>query len=348
MTTRPILLTTGEPAGIGMDICLELLSQGTQPSTPIVMVGCLKSLRQRQAQLVRLGKLAPIQLVKCPLDGQHALLNVPLEPCIQVIDTPCVRPVVAGGLDVANAPMVLAQLSLAHTLAQEGQVRAIVTAPIQKSVMIEAGIRLDDGAIFSGHTEFFMSKCGVDKVVMMLANRVMKVALVTTHLPLKQVPNAITATQIIRTAQILHNDLVNKFAIASPKILVCGLNPHAGEDGHLGEEEQLVINPALDTLRQQGMDISYALPADTLFTPKYLQNCDAVMAMYHDQGLAPLKSHGFGETVNLTLGLPYVRTSVDHGTALDLAGTGQASSQSLAQAIVYAHKLSTHSLREQR
>lgn len=342
MTTRPILLTTGEPAGIGMDICLELLSQATEPSTPIVVVGCFDSLRQRQDRLVRLGKLAPKPLVKCPLDGQHALLTKPLEPCIQVIDTPCVRSVVAGQLDVANAVMVHKQLNLAHDLASQGKVCAIVTAPIQKSVMIEAGIRLDDGAIFSGHTEFFMSKCGVDKVVMMLANRVMKVALVTTHLPLKQVPNSITATQIIRTAQILHRDLVNKFAIASPKILVCGLNPHAGEDGHLGEEEQLVINPALDTLRQQGMDISHALPADTLFTPKYLQNCDAVMAMYHDQGLAPLKSHGFGETVNLTLGLPYVRTSVDHGTALDLAGTGQASSQSLAQAIVYAQKLSTH------
>lgn len=232
--------------------------------------------------------------------------------------------------------MVERQLNLAHTLANKGVIGAIVTAPIQKSVMIDGGICLADGEIFSGHTEYFMHKAGCDKVVMMLANAKMRVALVTTHIPLKEVPDAVTPTEVRQTVAITYAQMKNQFGIRNPKILVCGLNPHAGESGHLGDEEMSVINPVLQEFRDEGVDISLAMPADTIFTDKHLSQADAIIAMYHDQGLAPLKSHGFGDTVNITLGLPYVRTSVDHGTALDLAGTGRASSSSLIQAIKVA------------
>lgn len=206
--------------------------------------------------------------------------------------------------------------------------------------MIEAGIRLADGSMFSGHTEYFMQQAGCDKVVMMLANNTMKVALVTTHLPLKDVAAAITKDNVTKTVDIVLADLITKFGLAAPKVLVCGLNPHAGEGGHLGMEEIHIINPVLKSFQQQGVDISDAMPADTLFTQRHLQECDAVIAMYHDQGLPVLKSHGFGDTVNLTLGLPYIRTSVDHGTALDLAGTGKASASSLYQALMMAEAMS--------
>ena len=192
-----------------------------------------------------------------------------------------------------------------------------------------------------GHTEFFMQQSGLDKVVMMLANSLMKVALVTTHLPLRAVADAISHEEVAKTVDIVIHDCQQKFGLTHPKILVCGLNPHAGESGYLGREEIDIINPVLQHYRDQGIDISLAMPADTLFTQKHIATADAIIAMYHDQGLAPLKSHGFGETVNITLGLPYIRTSVDHGTALDLAGTGQASTDSLYRAIDYANNMAT-------
>ena len=231
--------------------------------------------------------------------------------------------------------MVIAQLQLAHKLAISKQVAAIVTAPLQKSVIMTV---LPD---FMGHTEFFMQQSGLDKVVMMLANNLMKVALVTTHLPLRAVADAISHEEVAKTVDIVIHDCQQKFGLTHPKILVCGLNPHAGESGYLGREEIDIINPVLQHYRDQGVDISLAMPADTLFTQKHIATADAIIAMYHDQGLAPLKSHGFGETVNITLGLPYIRTSVDHGTALDLAGTGKASADSLYHAIDYANNMAT-------
>lgn len=338
---KPLFITTGEPAGIGMDIVIDVLSRQALPvlDRPLIICADNRAFGERVAMLECLGKLDKMPDYHCIFDicalNEQLFARYP----VVLLDMPCLVPVQAGVLDARNAPMVEKQLSMAHQLAIGGQVSAIITAPIQKSVMMEAGITLD-GEPFCGHTEYFMHKSGCDKVVMMLANHVMKVALVTTHLPLKDVATAITAQAVARTVQIVYDELVSKFAISTPKILVCGLNPHAGEGGHLGTEELTVINPVLQSFIDRGMDISLALPADTLFTPKYLTNCDAVIAMYHDQGLAPLKSHGFGDTVNITLGLPYVRTSVDHGTALDLAGTGKASSTSLVQAIAYAQIMS--------
>ncbi|RYZ79804.1 MAG: 4-hydroxythreonine-4-phosphate dehydrogenase PdxA, partial [Moraxellaceae bacterium] len=210
---------------------------------------------------------------------------------------------------------------------------ALVTGPVQKSVINDAGIN------FSGHTEFFAQRSNCDQVVMMLATEGLRVALATTHLPLKDVSSAITQASLTRTLQILHKDLITQFGIPAPRILVCGLNPHAGENGHLGTEEITTITPVLNNLRAQGYTLLGPLPADTLFTPKYLTQADAVLAMYHDQGLPVLKYKGFGQAVNITLGLPFIRTSVDHGTALDLAGLGKADLGSLKVAIIYAQNM---------
>ena len=229
----------------------------------------------------------------------------------------------AGQLDKANAAFVLETLTRAGQGCIDGDFAGMITAPVHKGVINESGIA------FSGHTEFLAELTHTEQVVMMLATGDLRVALVTTHLPLKDVAAAITQTRLKQVMDILIDDLKTKFAIAIPKILVCGLNPHAGEGGYLGREEIDVIEPVLATYRQQGIDVGHALPADTLFTPKYLADADAVLAMYHDQGLPVLKSQGFGEAVNITLGLPFIRTSVDHGTALDLAGSGKASSSSL-------------------
>jgi len=197
----------------------------------------------------------------------------------------------------------------------------------------------EGGIAFSGHTEFLADLTGTEQVVMMLATRGLRVALVTTHLPLRQVADAITPERITRVTRILHADLQHKFGIAQPRILVCGLNPHAGEGGHLGFEEIDIIEPTLERLRSEGMDLRGPLPADTLFTPKYLEHCDAVLAMYHDQGLPVLKYKGFGAAVNITLGLPIIRTSVDHGTALDLAGSGKIDTGSLQVALETAYQM---------
>lgn len=354
--TKPMLITTGEPAGIGMDIVLDVIDAGDLSEGIWLITADKSAFIARAKALIKVGKLSKIPdfyVIDVPdkidnitenwLDSQLTddLKNQSKNhPLVIVLNIICHDEVIAGQLNTANAAMVERQLHLAHLLAKMHQIRAIITAPIQKSVMIQAGICLDNGDMFSGHTEYFMHKSNCHKVVMMLANRVMKVALVTTHLPLKDIFDAITANEIQETVRITHQGLVTQFGILSPKILVCGLNPHAGEDGHLGDEEICMINPALEILMAEGINISYAMPADTLFTSQHLADCDAVIAMYHDQGLAPLKSHGFGDTVNITLGLPYVRTSVDHGTALDLAGTGRASSSSLKQAIFYANKMS--------
>ena len=340
----PLVITSGEPAGIGMDIILMLADrqQLNLPNRAVIVLADINALQQRYSELKQKGAVKDgLMIQQLATHELHELKDLPqiaqpsAHDTILVVDVPTAQPVVAGQLNPHNARMVIAQLQLAHKLAISKQVAAIVTAPLQKSVIMTV---LPD---FMGHTEFFMQQSGLDKVVMMLANSLMKVALVTTHLPLRAVADAISHEEVAKTVDIVIHDCQQKFGLTHPKILVCGLNPHAGESGYLGREEIDIINPVLQHYRDQGVDISLAMPADTLFTQKHIATADAIIAMYHDQGLAPLKSHGFGETVNITLGLPYIRTSVDHGTALDLAGTGKASADSLYRAIDYANNMAT-------
>ena len=252
---------------------------------------------------------------------------------LNVLHVPLARPVQAGKLDSVNAQYVLETLRRALQGCQSGEFSGMVTAPVHKGIINDAGIP------FTGHTEFLAELTNTAQVVMMLATRGLRVALVTTHLPLREIADAITVERLERVTRILHADLQQKFGIAQPRILVCGLNPHAGEGGHLGHEEIDIIEPTLERLRQEGMDLRGPLPADTLFTPKYLEHCDAVLAMYHDQGLPVLKYKGFGAAVNVTLGLPIIRTSVDHGTALDLAGSGKIDTGSLHVALETAYQM---------
>ncbi|QHH94112.1 4-hydroxythreonine-4-phosphate dehydrogenase PdxA [Acinetobacter gyllenbergii] len=311
----PLYVTSGEPAGIGPDICLSLADRVDE--RPLVVLADIEMLQQRANQLGMNVELIAYQgQIQSSLKGQLFVEHVPLA-----------KTVVLGQLDSANAAYVLEQLRRSADYALSGQSVGVATAPVQKSIINDAGIA------FSGHTEFYQESAAIERVVMMLATKSLRVALVTTHLPLRDVPDAITTERLQQVIDILIHDLKSKFKIAQPRILVCGLNPHAGEDGYLGREEIEVINPVLETYRAQGIEMSLSLPADTLFTPENLSNADAVLAMYHDQGLPVLKSQGFGEAVNITLGLPFIRTSVDHGTALSLAGTGQAKASSLHVAV---------------
>ncbi len=355
---RPLLITTGEPAGIGMDVVLSLAAEGKLQDfdRPIWVTADASAMQVRADELVAAGVFDStpswhtintninVDTLDVNLVAQISQQKINADSAFILLDVPCAEPVTGGQINIANSAMVAQQLDIAHQLAVNGTVAAIVTGPLQKSALIDADIKLLDGTMFSGHTEFFMQQSGCDKVVMMLANQAMKVALVTTHLPLKDIPAAITADNVRQTVQIVIDDMREKFGLMQPRILVCGLNPHAGEGGHLGSEEIEIINPVLREFIDAGVDISEAMPADTLFTTRHLANCDAVIAMYHDQGLPVLKSHGFGDTVNLTLGLPYIRTSVDHGTALDLAGHGGASATSLYQALNMANEMADKSL----
>ena len=324
MKTQRFALTPGEPAGIGPDLCLLLASQ-RQPH-PLIAITSRDLLHERAAQLGVAVSLLPVSPDNWPDQPAPA-------GSLYVWDTPLNAPVTAGTLDKANAPFVLQTLTRAALGCVAGDFAGMITAPVHKGVINEGGIA------FSGHTEFLADLTGTEQVVMMLATRGLRVALVTTHLPLRQVADAITPERITRVTRILHADLQHKFGIAQPRILVCGLNPHAGEGGHLGFEEIDIIEPTLERLRSEGMDLRGPLPADTLFTPKYLEHCDAVLAMYHDQGLPVLKYKGFGAAVNITLGLPIVRTSVDHGTALDLAGSGKIDTGSLQVALETAYQM---------
>ncbi len=314
----PFALTPGEPAGIGPDLCL-LLAREQQPAA-LVAVASQTLLLQRARELglsIELISVTPGSLPHTPAAAGS----------LYVWDTPLHAEVAAGQLNVQNGHYVLETLRRAGQGCRNGLFAGMITAPVHKGVINEAGIP------FSGHTEFLAELTDTPQVVMMLATRGLRVALVTTHLPLREVADAITAERLGRVARILNADLRDKFGIAHPRILVCGLNPHAGEGGHLGREELEVIEPALEALRGEGLNLIGPLPADTLFTPKHLDHCDAVLAMYHDQGLPVLKYKGFGAAVNVTLGLPIIRTSVDHGTALDLAGTGRVDTGSLQVAI---------------
>ncbi len=317
--TAPLLITPGEPAGIGPDITLALACE--TPPAPWVAVADPELLARRAQRLgleVRLLPWRPGTAVTSG-DGRLAYLRESLA-----------RPERPGRPDPANAPYVLRCLDRAVDLCRTGQAAGLVTGPVHKGVVNDAGIP------FSGHTEYLAQRCGAAEVVMMLATDGLRVALATTHLPLAQVPAAITRERLQRQLTILHHDLIRRFHIPRPRILVCGLNPHAGEDGHLGHEERTHIEPALRQLRRQGLQLEGPLPADTLFTPQHLDGADAVFAMYHDQGLPVLKYKGFGRAINVTLGLPIVRTSVDHGTACALAGSGRADPNSLRLALATA------------
>ncbi|WP_210395646.1 4-hydroxythreonine-4-phosphate dehydrogenase PdxA [Motiliproteus sediminis] len=318
-----LALTPGEPAGIGPDLCVRLAQQ-PQPHQ-LIAVADPALLLERAKQLglpLELRPYDPSQPAHPSAAGELWIDPIPLR-----------AEVICGQLDPANARYVLDTLTLAANGCLDGRYDALVTAPVHKGVINDAGIP------FSGHTEFLQQLTGVDEVVMMLATEGLRVALVTTHLPLSAVPAAITPERISRVTRILARDLRQRFGLAAPRILVCGLNPHAGEGGHLGREEIDVIEPTLAQLRSEGLDLVGPLPADTLFTPHSLQGADAVLAMYHDQGLPVLKHKGFGAAVNITLGMPIIRTSVDHGTALDLAGSGRGELGSLQTAIACAAEM---------
>jgi len=312
-----VAITPGEPAGIGPDVTLQL-AQRDWP-VELVVVADPALLRERAAKLdlpLTLREYQPGVAARPQTAGTLTVLP---------IATP--QPVKAGELCVANGRYVLETLARACDGCLNGEFAALITGPVHKGVINDAGIP------FSGHTEFFAERAGRARVVMMLATEELRVALATTHLPLKDVSAAVTRDCLHEVINILHSDLQTKFGLAQPHIFVCGLNPHAGEGGHMGREEIDVIIPALDELRRSGIQLTGPLPADTLFQPKYLQHADAVLAMYHDQGLPVLKYQGFGRAVNITLGLPFIRTSVDHGTALELAGLGNADAGSFITAL---------------
>ncbi len=313
-----IVITPGEPAGIGPDLCTQI-SQRSWPCD-IIFACDPELLRERARQL-------DIPLNVETYDSQQPAAAASVAGSARVMPVQLRHPASCGQLDAANAGYVLDTLRVATAGCLSGEFTALVTGPIHKGIMNEAGI------VFSGHTEFLAELTGTAQPVMMLSTPGLRVALVTTHLPLQAVSAAITRPRLEGMLRTLHHDLVTRFGISAPRILVCGLNPHAGEGGHLGREEIEVIEPVLAKLCSEGMQLRGPLPADTLFIPAKLAEADAVVAMYHDQGLPVLKHMGFGQAVNITLGLPIIRTSVDHGTALDLAGTGQASSASLEAAL---------------
>ncbi len=320
---RPLIaVTIGEPAGIGPDICLALAAK--RLPARIVVVGDEEVLADRARLLgmrMRLRRFAPT--------------NVPRRGVLEVLHVPVIAPVEAGLLDVRNSAFVLEMLDRAIDECQSGTFAAMVTAPVHKGIINDAGIP------FTGHTEYLAERTGAPQPVMMLTGGGLRVALATTHLALGAVSAAISRAGLVAVIEVLVRDLHERFGIVRPRILVAGLNPHAGESGHLGREEIEIIQPALASLRHLDADLIGPLPADTLFNPEHLRDADCVLSMFHDQGLPVLKYASFGKGVNITLGLPIVRTSVDHGTALDIAGSGKADSSSLIEAIECAAMLAT-------
>ncbi len=323
-----ICITPGEPAGIGPDLCIQIAQQADKTCERVV-VADPQLLIERAAQLGLTLKLRDFDAQQAPQINAAGELSI--------IAVPLANPSRTGVLDPRNASYVLETLRTAVSACQAHTVDAMVTGPVHK------GAINDGGFAFSGHTEFLAQLCDQPLTVMMLATEGLRVALATTHLPLAKVPAAITKPLLRDIIRILDADLRRRFGISSPAILVCGLNPHAGEGGHLGTEERDIIEPVLEEMRKKGIHLLGPLPADTLFTDKYLAHADAVLSMYHDQGLPVLKYKGFGRASNITLGLPIIRTSVDHGTALDLAGTGKANIGSLQEAIATAQLMAQHS-----
>jgi len=317
---KPVIaLTPGEPAGVGPDLCLQLAQR--PPDAALVLIADPAVLAERA------------RLLKLPFTAREWQGRDKADAGVFVLPVKTTRPVVAGRLDTANAPYVVETLKSAVDGCLRAEFDALVTGPVHKGIINDAGIP------FTGHTEFLAERSGVPQPVMMLAAPGLRVALATIHLPLAEVPRAITRARLTAVIGVLHTDLRKKFGIADPVILVCGLNPHAGESGHLGREEIEVIEPVVGELAARGMRLRGPVPADTAFIPAQLAGVDAVLAMYHDQGLPVIKRHDFAHAVNVTLGLPFVRTSVDHGTALELAGTGRADVSSLVAAIDMARTL---------
>ncbi|MCS3904295.1 4-hydroxythreonine-4-phosphate dehydrogenase [Methylohalomonas lacus] len=316
-----LALTPGEPAGIGPDLVIELAADGRLPDN-VVVVADPELLAQRARALGRRVSFSDHNAPPPSADGSICISPVPLQ-----------APAHCGQLDPANAGYVLATLDTASEGCLDGRFTGMVTGPVNKAIINEAGIR------FSGHTEYLAQRCHVERTVMLLTDGNLRVALATTHLPLRAVADAIDTDCLETTLRILHDDLQRHFGLAQPRILVLGLNPHAGESGHLGREEIDIIAPVVNRLAAHGWSLHGPVPADTAFTADMRQRYDAVLAMYHDQGLPVLKAGGFGHTVNVTLGLPIIRTSVDHGTALDLAGSGRADSGSLLCAIETAQAM---------
>lgn len=314
---KPVLVSSGEPAGIGPDICLTLANS----NLPVVVMGDWEMLAER-------AELLKLRIDFCEYQPDSPYKYRP--NLLTVYPISCIHPVIAGKLDSKNSAYVLNMLTTAVEACLLGEFSALVTAPVNKAIINQAGIS------FTGHTEFLAEYCKTETVVMMLACETMKLALITTHLPLIAVPTAITTSLIINVITQLDKTLKTDFGITTPTIFVTGLNPHAGEGGYLGREEIDTIIPALEKLREQGINAIGPLPADTIFIPENVKQADVFVAMYHDQGLPVLKYAGFGHAVNITLGLPVIRTSVDHGTALDLAGTGQAEANSLLAAVTTA------------
>lgn len=328
MSLLTLALTCGEPAGIGPEITLRACEvlRAAYPDVRFVL------LADRGMLTVRARRLGvSLRLTDYQPNNQPQLLE-----SIEVFHHQLASSSQPGQLNPANARYVLQTLDSAIAGALAGRFSGMVTAPLQKSVMNQAGIK------FSGHTEYLAQQCKVKQVVMMLVGGKMRVALATTHLALKDVPKAITHDGILQTLRIMQNDLRQHFGLAKPRIIVAGLNPHAGEDGYLGLEEIEIIRPAVKAAQAENIQVIGPLPADTLFTEKYLATCDAVLAMYHDQGLPVLKYASFGSGVNVTLGLPIIRTSVDHGTALDIAGSGKADHSSMLAAVEMAMQLAHH------
>jgi 4-hydroxythreonine-4-phosphate dehydrogenase len=319
-----LALTAGEPAGIGPDLCVMLAQ--TQRQHRIVAIADRDLIAERAARLN-----LPLRIREYAGDPAATDAGV-----LSVLHLPLAEPAIAGVLNPANGSYVLATLSRAVTGCVNGEFAAMVTAPVHKAAINQAGVA------FTGHTEFLAEATHTAHVVMMLVGGGMRVALATTHLPLRRVADEITAESLTTTLRILHRDMVQYFHTPQPHILVAGLNPHAGESGHLGDEEIRIIEPVLNALRAEGMHLTGPLPADTLFNPARLAEADCVLTMYHDQGLPVLKYASFGGGVNVTLGLPIIRTSVDHGTALDLAGTGKAHVGSLIAAISLAAQMSSN------
>ncbi|MBU3018531.1 4-hydroxythreonine-4-phosphate dehydrogenase PdxA [Paraglaciecola agarilytica] len=321
MTTK-LAITPGEPAGVGPDLIITLAQQSWQAM--LVVFASAKLMRDRANTL-------GLPLVLLPYDTNCT--DVQPAGALYIVDIPLCADVTPGQLDKANSQYVLNTLYQACQMNLSNEFQALVTGPVHKGIINEAGIA------FSGHTEYFAEQSNTPEVVMMLATEGLRVTLATTHIPVTAVSAAITGPKLDRVIRIIDRDLKTKFGINQPHIFVCGLNPHAGEDGHIGREEIDTIIPALEVLRQDGIRLTGPLPADTIFNPKYLQQADTVLAMYHDQGLPVLKYKGFGQAVNITLGLPFIRTSVDHGTALDLAAKGQADVGSFSIAIKEAISL---------
>jgi len=316
-----IIITSGEPAGIGPDLCIKL-SQA-ELNAKILILGDAELLLKRAQDLAISLKINTINSIESDLEnhrpGEIDVLSVSLESSVET-----------GMLDKKNAGYVIRQLDIAIQACTSGTFDAMVTGPVHKGVINQAGIA------FTGHTEYLAEKTKANLPVMMLQTKGLRIALATTHLPLREVPDKLTADLLEKVVNILHHDLVFKYAIKNPVIMVCGLNPHAGEGGYLGDEEIKIIEPVLNKCRTRGIQVIGPLSADTIFSADNLNKADVFLAMYHDQGLPVIKYKGFGETVNVTLGLPIIRTSVDHGTALSLAGSGKADERSFVQAIYAA------------